>query len=105
MHIAELWRYPVKSLAGEPIQVTELSMSGIPDDRLVHVQDQRGRVVTSRTRPRLLGLRATLDPNGHALIDGRPWTDPDSLDVSLGSAPDMRQVACASPSFTYLASA
>ena len=88
MHVAELWRYPVKSLAGEPIQVTELSTSGIPHDRLVHVQDQRGRCVTSRTKPRLLGLRATLDPNGHALIDGRSWTDPVSLQAVRTAAGD-----------------
>ena len=76
MHVAELWRYPVKSLAGEPIRATDLSTSGMQGDRLVHVQDQRGGIVTSRTRPKLLGLRGTLDDQGHALIDGRPWMDP-----------------------------
>ena len=88
MHVIELWRYPVKSLAGEPIDTTDLSPNGISGDRLVHVQDRRGRVVTSRTRPRLLGLRSTLDHHGHALIDGRPWTDPTSLDAVRTAADD-----------------
>src|SRR5262249_8962792 len=36
----------------------------------------RGRVVTSRSRPRLLGLHAILGPDGAPLIEERPWTDP-----------------------------
>src|SRR5262249_1873737 len=35
-----------------------------------------GRVVTSRSRPRLLGLHAILGPDGAPLIEERPWTDP-----------------------------
>ena len=88
MHVAELWRYPVKSLAGEPIRATDLSTSGMQGDRLVHVQDQRGGIVTSRTRPKLLGLRGTLDDHGHALIDGRPWMDPASSDAVRAAAGD-----------------
>ena len=88
MHVAELWRYPVKSLAGEPIRATDLSTSGMQGDRLVHVQDQRGGIVTSRTRPKLLGLRGTLDDQGHALIGGRPWMDPASLDAIRAAAGD-----------------
>ncbi|MEO5656808.1 MAG: MOSC N-terminal beta barrel domain-containing protein [Nitrospiria bacterium] len=88
MHVAELWRYPVKSLAGEPIQVADLSTEGISGDRLVHVQDQRGGIVTSRTRPKLLGLHATLNDGGHALIDGHPWTASASLDAVRAAAGD-----------------
>lgn len=46
---------------------------------MVHVRDSRNRVVTARTKHRLLGLTATLGPDGEPLIDGRPWTAPESL--------------------------
>jgi len=39
----------------------------------VVVRDGRGRMVTARTRPLLLGHRGTLAPSGEALVDGRPW--------------------------------
>lgn len=78
MQVAELWRYPVKSLRGEQLLETELLADGIPGDRLVHVRAPNGRVITSRTRPRLLGLAGTCTPDGEALIDGRPWYDPRS---------------------------
>jgi MOSC domain-containing protein len=73
MWLAELWRYPVKSMAGEPLEQAELLADGIAGDRLVQVYDARGRVVTSRTRPRLLGHKAVLGPDGEPLVDGRPW--------------------------------
>lgn len=75
MRVAELWRYPVKSLAGEPLESAEISPTGIPGDRVVQVYAE-GRVVTSRTSPRLLGLKATLGADGEPMIDGVPWTDP-----------------------------
>ncbi len=78
MHIAELWRYPVKSLAGERLEAAELLPDGIVGDRLVHVRDGRDRVVTARGRHRLLGLHGTLGPDGEPLIDGRPWTASES---------------------------
>ena len=73
MRIAELWRYPVKSMAGEPLERADLRRDGIFGDRVVHVEDERGRIVTSRTKPRLLGHRATLGHDGEPLVDGRPW--------------------------------
>ncbi|HEU4370782.1 MAG TPA: MOSC N-terminal beta barrel domain-containing protein [Methylomirabilota bacterium] len=76
MRVAELWRYPVKSLAGEQLDVVEVSAAGIPGDRVVQVYDTRGRTVTSRTSPRLLGLKGTLGPDGEPLVDGLPWTAP-----------------------------
>jgi uncharacterized protein len=77
MHVAELWRYPVKSLAGERLNVAEISADGIPGDRVVQVYDADGRIVTARTAPRLLGLRGTLGPTGETLVNGRPWTAPE----------------------------
>jgi uncharacterized protein YcbX len=76
MWVSELWRYPVKSMAGEPLHHAELRQDGIAGDRLLHVRDAHGRVVTARSRPRLLGLHAVLGPDGEPLIEDRPWTDP-----------------------------
>jgi uncharacterized protein YcbX len=78
MRVAELWRYPVKSLGGERLDRAEVSSNGIAGDRVVHVRSARGRVVTARTHPRLLALHATLGGDGEPLIDGRPWTAPES---------------------------
>lgn len=85
MHVAELWRYPVKSLGGERLDEAELGLEGIPGDRLVHVRNGNGRVVTSRIRPALLGLRGSLGPDGEPLIDGRPWDAPESH-ATVGAA-------------------
>src|SRR2546429_3789480 len=78
MRVAELWRYPVKSLAGERLERAELTVEGIAGDRVVHVRDARGRVITSRTHPKLLGLSATLGPDGEPRIGGRPWASGES---------------------------
>lgn len=77
MHVAELWRYPVKSLAGELLDSAEVSADGISGDRVLQVYDAEGRIVTARTAPRLLGLKAALGPMGEPLVDGRPWTAPE----------------------------
>ena len=74
MWVTELWRYPVKSLRGERLEAVDVEADGIAGDRLVHVRQQSGRVVTSRFRPKLLGLQGSLDAAGEPLIDGLPWT-------------------------------
>ena len=89
MRIAELWRYPVKSMAGEPLQIVDLHETGIVGDRVVHVVDAAGRTVTSRTKPKLLGYRATLGPDGEPLVDGKPWRE---MDVHQAAGPDTRLV-------------
>jgi len=75
MRIGELWRYPVKSMAGEPLAETLVGPLGFEGDRIVHVRRGDGSVATARTYPRLLGHRGTLDAAGEPLVDGRPWTD------------------------------
>ena len=93
MHVAELWRYPVKSLRGEKLESVAVGVDGLEGDRLVHARESSGRVVTSRYRPGLLGLNGTLGPDGEPLIDGKPWTSPASLaKVRAVTAPDVELI-------------
>ena len=77
MYLSEIWRYPVKSMAGERLDRARLGPLGLHGDRVVQVYDGRGRLVTARTYPKLLGLHATLGPDGEPLVDGLPWPSPD----------------------------
>ena len=78
MRIAELWRYPVKSMRGERLGRALVTPDGVAGDRVVHVVDADDRIVTARTHPRLLGLHGTLDADGEPRIDGAPWTSPEA---------------------------
>lgn len=81
MYVAELWRYPVKSLAGERLREIEVTPDGFVGDRLVQVW-AGDRIVTSRTKPKLLGLHAVWDaPAGKPRIDGLPWDAPEALEA------------------------
>jgi hypothetical protein len=75
MYVSEIWRYPVKSMAGEPLAEANVSPLGIEGDRVVLVVNPPGRVVTARSHPRLLGHKGATGPGGVPLVDGRPWTD------------------------------
>jgi uncharacterized protein YcbX len=67
-------------MSGEQLQSAVLTPLGITGDRVVHVRNERGRIITSRTHPRLLGHHATLGPSGEPNVDGVLWTDPHVLD-------------------------
>jgi hypothetical protein len=71
LRVAGLWRYPVKSLAGEPLSTAALGPDGIPGDRRQY---------------RLLGLRGTLDRDGRPRIDGHPWDSPEALSLVKAAA-------------------
>jgi uncharacterized protein YcbX len=77
VRLAQIWRYPVKSMAGERLDTAELREDGIEGDRLVQAWDARGRIVTARTRPGLLGHRGTIGSDGIPFVDGLPWADPE----------------------------
>jgi uncharacterized protein len=85
MRIARLWRYPVKSLAGEELTTAALSRNGLDGDRLVYVRGPEG-VRTSRRHYRLLGLRGTLDADGRPLVNGHAWDSPEALALVRGAA-------------------
>lgn len=56
MWVMEIWRYPVKWMAGESLEQAELTESVVSSDRIVQVPNSSGRIMTARTRP-LLVLR------------------------------------------------
>jgi uncharacterized protein YcbX len=71
IYVQQLWRYPVKSMAGESLERADVNADGIAGDRLVVVRGPHG-LVTSRTRPGLLGLRAALGPGGEPFVENVP---------------------------------
>ena len=77
MKVTEIWRYPVKTMAGEKLQRVGIGPLGIEGDRVVHVEDARGRVITSRSHPRFLGHKGSLGAHGEIMVDGRPWDTPE----------------------------
>src|SRR5215469_7363584 len=92
MFVKEIWRYPAKSMAGERIVQAEVGELGIAGDRtiLVHVG---GRLVTSRTHHRLLGLKGTLDGDGVPQISGYSCNSPEALAlVKEAAGPDAELV-------------
>src|SRR5262245_28244802 len=78
MKIAAIWRYPVKSMAGEGLDAISLDANGLLGDRVVQVYDRRGRLVTARRFPRLLRLKGTLGSDGQPLVDGFRWDSPEA---------------------------
>jgi uncharacterized protein YcbX len=79
MFIKELWRYPVKSMAGERVTQIQVGELGFADDRKVLVRAGNGHVLTSRTHHQLLGLKGALGADGQPQISGHVWDSPEAL--------------------------
>jgi uncharacterized protein YcbX len=88
MHVAELWRYPVKGMRGESVAAVEVRADGVAGDRLVQVRNGNAQIVTGRTRPAVLGLSATLADEGEALVDGNPWRSGEAAEAVRRAAGD-----------------
>ena len=71
--VQEIWRYPVKSMAGESLGAADLTEAGVAGDRIMQVRNASGRIISARTRPLLLRHRATLSSDNQVRVDGRPW--------------------------------
>ena len=82
MHVSEIWRYPVKSLKGERLNETEITRLGIPGDRqIVVIRTINGRFLTSRSKPKLLGLQGSIDADGVPAINGHRWDSAEALQL------------------------
>src|SRR5690349_2517670 len=100
--IAELWRYPVKSLLGERLVSMRFLTDGVEGDRRWGIQDvSDGRILTARREPRLLYASSRLSapnlpvitlPDGQQLAGTGSTTDA-ALSAWLGKP--VRLVAAA----------
>jgi uncharacterized protein YcbX len=80
-------------MAGERVENAEVTEAGIAGDRTVLVAGPGGRIITSRTHPRLLGLHGSLAPDGAVLVDRKPWDDPEiAAAVQAAAGPQARLV-------------
>ena len=69
MHVAELWRHPVKSLQGEPLDEAVVEDSGLSGDRRWGIVDvETGKVLTARRVPLLLLASSRLTDTGVELL-------------------------------------
>ena len=97
MHVAALWRYPVKSLAGERLDHAHLNLDGVVGDRIVHVRGAHGPL-TGRTRHDLVAIPSSTSPDGVPLVAGQPWnTAAADAVIRRHAGPDARLAAYDGP--------
>lgn len=83
--IAELWRYPVKSMGGERVESLELRVSAIVGDRRWAVRNIETGKIASAKRPRPYGQLLDWSANTHA--DGSVIvTGPAGRELTVGSS-------------------
>ena len=105
MRVAEIWRYPVKSLQGEQLETATIGQSGVAGDREWGLLDPAtGFVLTARREARLLYGAARMDGDRPVvtLEDGTVMEDDAALSAWLGRP--VQLVAAAGRVGTYEAS-
>jgi len=69
IRLAELWRYPVKSLAGERLRRVTVDLRGLEGDRLWALVDPDGGIASGKTTRRFRSVPSLLHHRSH--LDGR----------------------------------
>jgi uncharacterized protein YcbX len=97
MQVAEIWRYPVKSMGGERLAVADVTTDGIDGDRAWGVLDlATGLVLTGRREPTLLFLSAAHRPGDRPQLrsdDGTELPDDDALSRWIGRPVQLRSAS------------
>jgi uncharacterized protein YcbX len=105
LRVRELWRYPVKSLLGERLEVAELGPEGVAGDRGWALFDlDTGFGLTARRVPELLFAGGRLDSDGRAdvvLPDGTVTRDDAVLSAWLGRRVTLRSAAAVTGARRY----
>jgi uncharacterized protein len=86
MYVKELWRYPVKSAAGEQISEAAIGGLGIEGDRVIVVHRGGRKLITSRTHPKLLSLKGSFDSQKTPRINGFAWNSDEARALIQGAA-------------------
>jgi uncharacterized protein len=69
VHLAQLWRHPVKSFQGEPLDAALLEDDGLQFDRAFGIIDQStGKILTARREPALLFAKAHVSAAGELTV-------------------------------------
>lgn len=96
MRVAEIWRYPVKSLGGERLTSADVDRFGITGDRGWAIFDtQTGLALTGRRQPELL-MASARHAEGRptiSLADGTELVNDDDLSAWLGHPVELRSAA------------
>ena len=99
VRVTELWRYPVKSLQGERLDVVSVGSDGLEGDRRFAIYDlATGFGLTARRVPELLFASARLlDDDGVeiTLPDGSLARDDEALSNWLGRRVELRSASAA----------
>ncbi len=84
--VAELWRFPVKSMQGERLEQLDLAVGGVAGDRRFGLIDRAsGNLLSAKSVPALLTARARTEDDAVVIVlpDGRELgaADADASDV------------------------
>jgi len=97
VQVAELWRYPVKSLQGERLDVVAVTADGLEGDRQFAIYDvESGLGLTARRVPELLFASACMRADGTpeiTLPDGSQAENDNTLSDWLGRSVTLRSAA------------
>jgi len=75
--VAEVWRYPVKSLVGERLAAAEIDARGVVGDRLWSVRDEDGKFGSGKTTRRFVRMDGLLELSASYHADVPVLTFPD----------------------------
>jgi uncharacterized protein YcbX len=64
--VEEIWRYPVRSLAGTAVSVVDVTVHGLSGDRAWTVVGDDDRVVLAKDAPGMAAVTGTGDPDADA---------------------------------------
>ncbi len=87
--VAELWRYPVSSMAGEQLTELQVESSGVAGDRIWGLLDAAtGRIASPGREKHFVGVpraHAKVTGEGIALsLDGERWAGPQDVELLEG---------------------
>lgn len=86
--VAELWRYPVKSLLGEQLESAAIDHRGVVGDRLYAVTDRTGKLGSGKSTRRFRRLDGLFELSARTGPNGPLVALPDKRELPVG-APEL----------------